>query len=142
HAPYMSPSVFNFYLPDHRPNGPLGEQSLEAPEFEIHNSLTSIAFANEIDNDTRRDRLFDSPLLNAPRAIAYESYTETTVDPELLINKFDVLLTHGRLSEETRNIIREALTDYTPNSSADIAKDRLDLAVFLIMISPDYNILK
>lgn len=142
HGPYMSPSVFNFYLPDHRPNGAIGDMDLEAPEFEIHNSLTSIAFANEIDLHTRNGRLFNSPLLPASIAINYDVLASAAADPELLINKLDVVYTHGRLSEETREIIRKALTDYTPNSPADAVKDRTDLALFLFMISPDYNILK
>lgn len=142
HTPYMSPSVFNFYLPDHRPNGPVGDMDLEAPEFEIFNSLTSITYANELDHQTRNGRLFNSPLLPEPLPIAYDGMAQTTADPEILINKYDVLFTHGRLSDETREIIKEALTEYTPNSSADIVKDRTDLALFLFMISPDYNILK
>lgn len=142
HTPYMSPSVFNFYLPDHSPNGGIADQDLEAPEFEIHNSLTSIAFANEIDNQTRSGNLFQSPMLPSVQAIEYEGYTQASNDPDILINKLDVLFTHGRLSEETREIIRKALTDYTPGSSAEAVKDKTDLALFLFMISPDYNILK
>lgn len=142
HGPFMSPSVFNFYLPDHRPNGAIADMELKAPEFEIHNTLTSMAYINELDLATRGDRFFNSPLLNAPVPMAYAHYESTIVDTDVWINKLDVLFTHGRLSEETREILRKALNDYSPNASADAVKDRTDLAVFLMMISPDYTVLK
>lgn len=142
HSPYMSPSVFNFYLPDHRPNGPVADMELSAPEFEIHNSLSSIAYINQLDLATRGDRFFNSPLLHEPVPMAYEHYESKIIDTDIWINNLDVLFTHGRLSDETREIIREALNEYTPNASADVRKDRTDLAVFLMMISPDYTVLK
>lgn len=142
HSPYMSPSVFNFYLPEHRPNGDIGDLELKAPEFEIHNSLTAIAYINELDLATRGDRFFNSPLLNDPVPMAYENYSQKVIDHDIWLNELDVGFTHGRLSEETREIIRKAMNDYTPNASADEVKDRFDLAVFLMMISPDYTVLK
>lgn len=44
--PLSSPTVFNFYKPDFTPLGPLEEQNLFAPEFELHNSASSIAYVN------------------------------------------------------------------------------------------------
>ena len=41
-----SPSVFNFYLPEFQPNGPIADQDLFAPEFQIHTSATSINYIN------------------------------------------------------------------------------------------------
>ena len=60
-------------------------------------------------------------------------------DPEVLINKLDILFTHGQLSPRTRNIIKTAL-DYLIHG--DFREDRVRLAVYLICISPDYSILK
>ena len=41
-----SPSVFNFYLPEYQPNGPIADADLFAPEFQIHTSATSINYIN------------------------------------------------------------------------------------------------
>lgn len=48
-APLSAPSVFNFFLPDFKPNGEIAENGLIAPEFQIHNSSTSIGYVNIID---------------------------------------------------------------------------------------------
>ena len=44
--PMSSPTVFNFYKPDFTPHGAIEEKNLVAPEFELHTSATSIAYAN------------------------------------------------------------------------------------------------
>lgn len=44
--PLSSPTVFNFYLPDHRPNGEIDKAGKVAPEFELHNAATSIEYIN------------------------------------------------------------------------------------------------
>jgi len=41
-----SPSVFNFYLPEFQPNGPISDADLVAPEYQIHTSATAINFIN------------------------------------------------------------------------------------------------
>jgi hypothetical protein len=60
-------------------------------------------------------------------------------DPEVLVNRLDMLFTHGRLSERTRYIIKAAIT---PIISGNYRYDRVRLALYLILISPDYSILK
>ena len=44
--PLSSPTVFNFYKPSYTPHGPIEDSGLVAPEFELHNSATSIAYVN------------------------------------------------------------------------------------------------
>lgn len=46
--PLSSPSVFNFYSPDYRPQGDLRDAGLAAPELQITNSITAIAGPNRI----------------------------------------------------------------------------------------------
>ena len=50
----------------------------------------------------------------------------------------DVVLTHGQLSETSRNIIQNAI-EVIPKEALEI---RVRLAIYLIMISPDYAVLK
>jgi hypothetical protein len=61
-------------------------------------------------------------------------------DPEVLVNYLDYLLCHGRLSDETREIIIQTLTEV--EIVQDYLEKRTELAMFLIMISPDYTIQK
>ena len=44
--PLSSPTVFNFYKPDFVPHGPLAEDGLVAPEFELHTSANAINYVN------------------------------------------------------------------------------------------------
>jgi len=50
--PLAAPHVFNFYMPDYVPNSEFEGSNLVGPEFEIHNSATSIDFINLVDSWT------------------------------------------------------------------------------------------
>lgn len=145
-APLSAPSVFNFFLPDFKPNGGIGDQNLVAPEFQIHNSSTSIGYVNIID-------YFTSPVwtsifetwdleLDDPR-LEFESLKYWAKDPEVLINHLDKLFTQGILSQEIRVIIRDAITPIQGNDpNIDYMYYRVKMALYLVFISPDYAIQK
>ena len=139
--PLHSQTVFNFYLPDFQPNGPISDQDLVGPEYQIHNTKTSIGYVNAV-NDwaVEGDLLFtfeENPFETRTRFAELLPFAR---DPEVLINKLDVLLTSGQLSQATREIIRQAIRDFSPNPVGDLY--RLKLAMYLFMISPDYTVIK
>jgi len=144
--PMTSPSVFNFFLPDYQPNGPIAQKDLFAPEFQIHNSTSSIGYVNEVynwliegnilpiyfDNPDPTELGFGTGLLDLEEEIVLAS------QPTALIDHLDVLMAHGQLSENSKAIILDAVTQIP----VDRAEARVRLAIYLIMISPDYTILK
>ena len=139
--PLRSPSVFNFFLPDFQPNGAIADAGLTAPEFQIHNSQTSIDYVNLVDiwaMDEINSWSWEDEDYNV--YTDFSSLIEDAQDSEVLINKLDVLLTHGTLSEETRAIIKQAIEPYQGGMNQRM--NRIHLAAYLIMISPDYAILK
>ncbi len=139
--PLASPSVFNFFLPDFQPNGPIADAGLYAPEFQIHNSQTSIGFVNMADIWAVDEINFWSWENEAYNVYTdFSSLVEDAQDPEVLINKLDLLLTHGTLSEETRAIIKQVIQPYQGGMNQRM--NRIHLAAYLILISPDYAILK
>ncbi len=139
--PLASPSVFNFFLPDFQPNGPIADAGLYGPEFQIHNSQTSIGYVNMADIWTIDEINFWSWENQDYNVYTdYSALVEDAQDPEVLINKLDVLLTHGTLSEETRAIIKQAIQPYQGGMNQRM--NRIHLAAYLMMISPDYVILK
>jgi uncharacterized protein (DUF1800 family) len=142
HRVLDAPSVFNFYLPDHQPIGPLSEQNLYAPEFQIHNSVTSIGYVNEVDKWTRRAELFNTYEFPGKVEFSRAGYYEMAKDTEVLINHLDRILTFGRLSEETRQIIRDAIDGVQTNNEEQRLRQRVELATYLVMISPEFNVLK
>jgi hypothetical protein len=138
--PLASRTVFNFFLPDYQPIGPIADEGLVAPEYQIHNSRTSVEYINEVNDwavwsyvmdDWEEDNPHVVPILDALVPLAR--------DPEVLINRLDKMFTHGSLSNETRQIIKDAIT---PIIYDDYRENRTRLALYLILVSPDYAVLK
>lgn len=139
--PLHSLSVFNFYLPDFQPNGEIADQDLYGPEFQIHNTKTSIGYVNTVNDWAVNGELLytfeDNGFITQTD---YSGLLQYARYPDALINKLDVLLTHGQLSEATRAIIREAIEPFGDNTVGDLY--RLKMALYLFMISPDYAVLR
>jgi uncharacterized protein (DUF1800 family) len=142
-----SPSVFNFYAPDYQPVGDWSALDMVGPEFKIHNTATSIGYINSVHAWTFWNSLMyswegteTSPdgawlLINELEAVAN--------DTETLINELDKIFTHGQLSDETRQVMRNALNPMqTPWDQSSPNGVRVRLALYLIMVSPDYNCTK
>ncbi len=142
HRVLSAPSVFNFYAPDHMPNGVLSEMGLVAPEFEIFNSVTSIGYLNRVDRWTDNGDVFTASELEDDVEIVKSYYHEMARDPEVLINYLDRLLTKGRLRDETRTYILEALEGLPSWNESNMLRDRFEIAAYIVMISPEFNILK
>ncbi|MGB6034668.1 MAG: DUF1800 family protein, partial [Cryomorphaceae bacterium] len=139
--PLSSPSVFNFYLPDYQPNGDIYDQDLKAPEFEIHNSVTSLGFANQADVWARQQqRIFAIFDLDYSVSLEQGDLIELAQEPEVLINEMDKRLCQGDMSIETRNILKTALEEMS--FGIDFLQNRVELALYLTMISPDFAIQK
>ncbi|MEE9373302.1 MAG: DUF1800 family protein [Saprospiraceae bacterium] len=141
--PLMSPTVFNFFQPEYQPVGDFANENLFGPEFQIHDSRTSIGYINHINLSTIYDVMFFSYEQHRQEDLVVSPELSELVkisgDKEALINELDIMYTHGRLSDGTRKIIREALREFQdPNTYEFMVK----LAIYLIMISPDYTILK
>lgn len=135
--PMYSFSVFNFYWPDFQPVGPIASQGYVAPEFQVFNSNTSIGFVNFVNewavNETllrSRDGDEDIVFTNLDEIIAHAEDTED------LINYLDILLTNGMLKEDTRQIISNVVDPMTD------PYEKVKLAIYLMVISADYTILK
>jgi Protein of unknown function (DUF1800) len=138
--PLASRTVFNFFLPDYQPIGPISDNALVGPEFQIHNSRTSVEYINQVNDWAVWGYVMDDWEQENPY-VAYniDELKQLARDPEVLVNRLDVLFTHGMLSEHTREIIKDAIT---PMISGDYRQDRVRLALYLVMISPDYAIMK
>ena len=136
----LSSTVFNFFKPDFQPNGEISDQDLVAPEFQIHNSKTSLGFINEVNRWTEYGTLLYNWEREDPNTyINVDELKKLAYDPEVLINHLDMELTNGNLSTRTREIIKTALHQLVRR---DYREDRVVMAMYLIMISPDYAIFK
>lgn len=139
--PLSAQTVFNFYLPDYKPNGPLTTAKLVAPEFQIYNSLSAIDYPNIVQQWLYWEYVYDNW-----SGDDFNSYPQLTkllgaaTNDETLVNEIDLLFTHGEMSIDTRKIILEALKG--TRLSAHGLADRISLALYIALISPDFVIKK
>ncbi len=134
--PLWSPSVFNFYLPDHRPAGELRERGLFSPELEIASADRLI----QTDNLLQRviDRGLD-PFWMPEADILHCDFTvpqALSADAPALVDYLDSLLTWGQLSATTRQAVIAAV------QAQATAELKVETAVHLIVESPDFVVLK
>ncbi len=145
-VPMYSPSVFNFYQPEFQPNGPIAEQNLVAPVFQIHNSSTAIGYINMVNQwtfleypmDDLTEEVVDETNLevNLRAEMDYSNEYGIVDDPVELLDRLNLLLAAGQLSDNTQQVILTALQE------VEEPFNRLNLAIYLVLISPDYAILK
>jgi len=144
-SPLGATSVFNFYLPDHQPVGEIAAQGLVAPEFKIHDSSTAINYMNLIFVGTVWDYYGGNWDGDVNEDLGYlsldtEAYEEMFVeDQEAFYNYLDIVLLHGNMTDRLRGELRQ-FVDNQPNWVDDYRKVRG--VIFLVMISPEYTILK
>jgi uncharacterized protein (DUF1800 family) len=134
-----SPSVFNFFFPDHAPVGPVRDRGLVAPEFQIATETNVMGLSNTV-NFHVQDADLQTPRLWSYLDLSHE--TSLVADPDALLTHLDTVLTGGGLSAGVRQIIKEHLSS---SSFPDTAKGRLAKAkdaISLILDSPDYLIQK
>ncbi|MEO1711824.1 MAG: DUF1800 domain-containing protein [Bacteroidota bacterium] len=139
-VPMYSPSVFNFYSPEFQPNGPIADADLVAPSFQIHNSTTSIGYINEMTLWTFLDYYFSDydffEEFDSTVFLDFETELDLASNPSALVDHLNILLAAGQLSESTQQIIETAVGQMPGNEL------RVDMAVYLILLSPEFAVLK
>ncbi len=140
-SPMRSPSVFNFFRPGYVP--PLGDMStasVTAPEFQLCNEVTVAAYLNLIKG-----------LIDVGRYDVTANYSASdlalTENPTDFVNRYSLLLTADSLSPTTKRWIVDAITGITGSRTSNSVtisqqQDRLKVAIFLIMATPEYMVQK
>lgn len=153
-----SPTVFNFYLPDYSPHGDIESSDLVAPEFQIHNASTSIAYVNLMYQWLFANALpavstvISSTLNNVPELewSVLEKNTQDRLKFDLSYeismakeSRFDELISHlglvltGSSDLSFKNEIKEAFANYESQSEWVV-----QTIIFMIVIAPEYTVLK
>lgn len=149
--PLTSPSVFNFFHYDYQPLGPIEEAGLFAPEFEITSSQSITGWINALyrfvinenvadeydlysgeDNELYEDEISS---LDLSTEIMYTS-DETL---HILVDRLNLLLAQGRLTQTTQDAIVEALKKFDQDDEDDFEM-RAKLAIYLTLTAPEYLI--
>lgn len=142
--PLYSNSVFNFFEPDYQHGGVLTDENdnnLYSPEFQIFNPVTATTMPNELtrilEGGLHRLRLTVTP------EFAFNFTTEIALAPsaDALLDRLDLLLTEGQMSDGTRTVIKNVIQTMPYATEAERA-DRVHVAVFGVLVSPDCAIMR
>eukprot|EP00928_Gymnodinium_smaydae_P003202 TRINITY_DN1113_c0_g1_i8.p1 TRINITY_DN1113_c0_g1~~TRINITY_DN1113_c0_g1_i8.p1 ORF type:complete len:1938 (+),score=261.64 TRINITY_DN1113_c0_g1_i8:71-5815(+) len=134
-APYWAPSVFNFYKPDYQPVSFSGDNV--APEFEIFTSPNILRFFNGM-----LSLISNEGLTSCSNGFGVR--TQTCLQQSFglpakgrapdFVRNLDILLTGGRLSDNSRGAALSAFN----NAEEDV---RFQAAQEAVMMSPEFHVL-
>jgi len=128
-APLRSPTVFNFFLPDYEPPGPLAAAACCAPEFQITTAATAVSVANTLAGDVY------SPVPPAPSTVVLDLSALTAApDDPTLVATLNLLLCGGNLSAAAQQLIISGLASLPAGST--LPADRARFALALVLTAP------
>jgi len=129
-----SPSVFNFFRPGYTPpNSAIATASLVAPEMQLTNEPSVIAYVN-----------YMQTLIQSGTGDVRADYTAILTkanDSTALIDEVNLLVANGQLSAATIATIKSAV-DSIATTSAALLNNRVYTAILLAMASTDYLVQK
>lgn len=126
-----SASVFNFFRPGYSPpNTAFSANGLVAPEFQITNELSVIAYVNYMQAAIQNG-------ISADVRADYSELTPLATDSAALVDRVNLLLAADQLSAATVAAIRAAV-DSIATSATNAALNRVYTAILLTMASPEY----
>ncbi len=125
-----SPTVFNFFRPGYTPpNTAIATAGLVAPEFQITNEQTVVAYVNYM----------QSLIVNGAGDFKadYGAILALAGDSAALVDEVNLVVAAGQLSSATVSSIRAAV-DSIAATGATGSANRVYTAILLTLASPDY----
>lgn len=138
---FTSPSVFNFYRPGYvAPGSQTAQAGLVAPELQITTTTSVVSYANFMRNFVFRDEGAGNSNGQFGLVGDYSAEVAIADDTDALINRLDLLLLAGTMTDNTRRQLETTIESVSFDSSnADVnLRNRVQLAIQLIMVSPEY----
>ena len=139
-----SPSVFNFFRPGYSPpNTRVGAAGLVAPEFQIVDEVTVAGYINTMQTTIDVGIGTNVGGVRDVRA-AYASEIALARDPTALVERVNLLLMNGQMSNTLKGRIVEAVGAVTVPATGSAATintaltNRSKLAIYMTMASSEY----
>ena len=133
-SPGRTPSVFNWFRPGYTPPGTaIANGGLVAPEFQITNEPSIIAYVNYM------QALIISGAGEAKPD--YSSLTALASDSQKLLIELNLVLAADQISAATLAQMKAALDTIAVATSAGL-NNRIYAAILLVMASPEYLVLR
>ncbi|HYD59282.1 MAG TPA: DUF1800 domain-containing protein [Noviherbaspirillum sp.] len=138
-TPMRSPSVFNFYRPGYvPPNTSIANAGLVAPEMQITGETSVVGYLNFM-----RDAIPNGT--GSSRDIKADYSVELTLadQPDRLVDRINLLLMANQMPASLRSQIvaavnSVAISTTNATNAATARRNRVNLAIFLTMASPEY----
>ena len=133
-SPLRSPSVFNFFRPGYvPPNSAIASAALVAPEFQITNEPTIIAYINYMQSLIANGAGEAKP--------DYAALTTIAADSAALLAELNLVLAANQISAATISQMKTAL-DTIATTTTPGTLNRIYAAIVLVMASPEYLVLR
>lgn len=155
--PLSAPSVFNFFKPDFAQPGPVRDAGLVSPEFQIHTDTQFVSSPNALDFrifffyvGSRYSYVWENGAPVPEEALMdYGELKALAADPAALVDRLDLLMTNGQMSDYMRDILIARLQGPPPDSlpgqpagTQDVPLFRVQQALYLIATSPEFAVQK
>ena len=150
-----APTVFNFFTPFYAESNYVDPIDLVSPEFQILNATSSIHYINLIENSLKRSPFNNLTTVDPNTGFLITNRDDATsldLSDEIalynsegimaLLDRLDLLLCRGQLSQQTKDIIAATITAYESNLADYDFDNVMDDAIYFVMTSPDYIIQK
>ena len=129
-----SPSVFNFFRPGYTPpNSGIATQNMVAPEFQITNEVSVIGYINFMIL-SMRDGWGDFKA-------NFTEFLAKAADSQALLDLINLRVAANQVSAATIAQIKTAVDSIASATPTDL-QNRVNTATTLIMVSPEYLVLK
>lgn len=132
--PLGSPSVFNFFKPGFQLPGPIRDQGLVSPEFQITSETTVISVANEMNEAINRGHHLANHWNDSMPRLQLQRELLLINNPAALLDHLNVLLFSGQMSSATRSTALNLLTTVSDEPPID----RLASLIYVLVLSPDF----
>ncbi len=154
-----APSVFGFYSPNYIPNGVISDVGLVAPEFQLHNTAFAISYIHLIDYCFQgfycynisypywdEEGMFTEwweALYSDDATMSFDLSYELTLanNHPALLDHLDLLFCHGSMGDATKQAILNALAASESEFQFNL-EGKVRYAMFLVLLSPDFTVLK
>jgi len=136
-TPMRSPTVFNFYRPEYvPPNTSIAAAKMFAPEMQITEETSVVGYLNFM-----RNAIANGTGISRDIKADYSAELALSSTPDQLVDRIDLLLMQKQMSATLRSQLLAAVSS-VPNTTANNKLNRVYLAIFLAMASPEYIVQK
>ncbi|MGE3172591.1 MAG: DUF1800 family protein [Planctomycetota bacterium] len=135
-AALRADTVFNFFRPDHRPQGELTTLGLDAPEFQVLDQNTAIAANNQLYRSLVTNHLGRATPAAGDVLVDLGAATALADDPDALLDWLDRWLLAGAMTPALRQVVRQHLVQLTD------PMQRAREGAWLVATSPQFAVQK